>query len=305
MGRRKTEEEFIVDAWCKHGDKYNYKLVDYIHSKVKIKIICSVHGVFDQIPNSHLRGFGCSDCKRVNHIKNITHDKDTFINQSIIKHNGKYDYSLVEYKGCRNKVSIICPVHGVFEQVPHYHTQGNGCQICSGKGLDGYTSYDTYQSQLQPYGVDCRRSPDDENVLEVKCVYCGKWHKPERGRVFDRVRSINGGFAGDNHMYCSNGCKDSCPIFNRSRYPKGHGKQGTSREVQPQLRKLVLERDNWTCQKCENDDELHCHHYEGVEINPIESADVDNCITLCRKCHNETHQQDGCRMVDFKRKKCK
>lgn len=40
----------------------------------------------------------------------------------------------------------------------------------------------------------------------------------------------------------------------------------------------------------------------GVEINPIESADVDNCITLCVDCHQKVHQQDGCGM---RREKCK
>ena len=30
-------------------------------------------------------------------------------------HGDKYDYSLVEYKGCRIKVKIICPKHGIFE----------------------------------------------------------------------------------------------------------------------------------------------------------------------------------------------
>jgi hypothetical protein len=28
--------------------------------------------------------------------------------------------------------------------------------------------------------------------------------------------------------------------------------------------------------------------------NPIESADIDNCITLCKYCHEEVHQIPGC-----------
>ncbi|UCD31605.1 MAG: HNH endonuclease [Desulfobacterales bacterium] len=27
----------------------------------------------------------------------------------------------------------------------------------------------------------------------------------------------------------------------------------------------------------------------GVEQSPIESADIDNCITLCKKCHKWAH----------------
>lgn len=46
-----------------HGDKYDYSLVEYIHSKKKVKIICKKHGIFEQMPNSHLDGRGCIVCK--------------------------------------------------------------------------------------------------------------------------------------------------------------------------------------------------------------------------------------------------
>lgn len=63
---------------------------------------------------------------------------------------------------------------------------------------------------------------------------------------------------------------------------------------------MVLERDSWTCQKCNKVDvELHCHHFEGIMINPIESADIDMCITLCVRCHKEAHLDIGCRYIDL------
>lgn len=49
---------------------------------------------------------------------------------------------------------------------------------------------------------------------------------------------------------------------------------------------------------------LHCHHFEGIEINPIESADIDQCITLCKKCHIWDHK-NPCPIKDYKRKPCK
>ena len=64
-------------------------------------------------------------------------------------------------------------------------------------------------------------------------------------------------------------------------------------------------RDNYTCQKCGAiNTELHCHHYEGVEVNPVESADIDQCITLCKKCHNNIHKKDKCGIKDYQRGKC-
>lgn len=44
----------------------------------------------------------------------------------------KYDYSLVDYKNNRTNITIICPNHGKFEQLPSVHLRGNGCPKCSG-----------------------------------------------------------------------------------------------------------------------------------------------------------------------------
>ena len=55
-----------------------------------------------------------------------------FIEKSNKVHNGKYDYSLVKYTGSKNKVTIICLVHGMFEQIPYNHLYGKGCSKCAG-----------------------------------------------------------------------------------------------------------------------------------------------------------------------------
>ena len=137
----------------------------------------------------------------------------------------------------------------------------------------------------------------ENGVLLVKCKYCNKWFSPTNSEV----KSY---FQYGTSLYCSNGCKKSCPTYNVVKYERGF-RQNTSREVQPELRKLVLERDNWTCQKCganKNEDitvTLHCHHIDSVKNNPIESADMDNCVTLCKDCHKEVHKQKGCRYSDL------
>ena len=47
-------------------------------------------------------------------------------------HGNKYSYSLSEYINCRNKVKIICPTHGIFEQTASNHLHnGYGCESCS------------------------------------------------------------------------------------------------------------------------------------------------------------------------------
>lgn len=60
--KSKTTEEFIEKAKLIHGDKYDYSLVKYKNKKTKIKIICKIHGIFEQLPFSHRRGNGCKKC---------------------------------------------------------------------------------------------------------------------------------------------------------------------------------------------------------------------------------------------------
>ena len=50
-----------------------------------------------------------------------------------IKHNGKYDYSKVDYKRWNIPVTIICPEHGEFKQTLHNHLNGQGCPKCGKK----------------------------------------------------------------------------------------------------------------------------------------------------------------------------
>lgn len=108
----------------KLSDKYDYSLIEYININEKVKIICPVHGVFEQIAFSHLSGHQCQKCSVDNQRL-----KD-FSEKSIEIHSNKYDYSLVKYERKRTKIKIICPVHGIFEQLPKNHLEGYGCTMC-------------------------------------------------------------------------------------------------------------------------------------------------------------------------------
>lgn len=164
--------------------------------------------------------------------------------------------------------------------------------------------YDKFAHSID-FAEEVRRDPKDENVLQVRCAYCGRWFTPNLSRIGARMAALNWNMKDNNEgrLYCSDACKQECPIFRQVGFPKGY-KKATSRETQPELRQLVLKRDNYECQKCGAIEPLHCHHMTGVEQNPIESADVDNCITLCKKCHKFVHTQEGCKYFQLQRRKC-
>jgi hypothetical protein len=126
--KKKTYADFIELAKKKHGDKYDYSKVKNTYKNIttKVCIICPEHGEFWQTPNVHIK-CNCPKCVG----KNVTNFD--FITKSNSIHNGKYDYSKVEYINSQTKVCIICPEHGEFWQTPNEHLHGCGCPKCVGK----------------------------------------------------------------------------------------------------------------------------------------------------------------------------
>ena len=57
-------------------------------------------------------------------------------------------------------------------------------------------------------------------------------------------------------------------------------------------RKLVLERDNYECRRCQTKENLHTHHLLHYAKEPEFRRDVPNGITLCRECHSLVHQTE-------------
>jgi hypothetical protein len=131
MPKRLTTEQFIAKAKIIHNDKYDYSLTKFINSKTKVKIICPIHGEFEQFHDKHLSKKGCSKCGFISRCKLATSNTETFIKKAKTIHGEKYNYSSVIYTGKENKVDIICKIHEVFKQTPHNHLAGNGCPICN------------------------------------------------------------------------------------------------------------------------------------------------------------------------------
>lgn len=125
-----TTETFAQRGRELYGDKYDYSKVEYKGGDVKVCIICPEHGEFWQLPFNHLRGNQCPKCNKYRSIS-----KEEFIEKSNIVHNGKYDYSKVDFIDCHTKVCIVCPVHGDFYQTPTGHMRGFGCKLCANKTI--------------------------------------------------------------------------------------------------------------------------------------------------------------------------
>lgn len=52
-------KHYINEARKVHGDFYDYSLFEYEGYHKKVKIVCPVHGLFEQTVANHLSGFSC------------------------------------------------------------------------------------------------------------------------------------------------------------------------------------------------------------------------------------------------------
>jgi hypothetical protein len=125
---RLSVEEFVNRSKKIHNNKYDYSEVVYVNNSTKVDICCPDHGIFSQLPSSHLSGNGCASC-----FGNKRSNKENFVKSSMKIHGEKYDYTKTEYKGRHNKVKIRCKKHGEFEQEAGSHLQGVGCPQCFGE----------------------------------------------------------------------------------------------------------------------------------------------------------------------------
>lgn len=98
---------------------------------------------------------------------------EEFIAKAKAVHGDKYDYSMVEYVNNQTKVSIICPIHGVFEQRPHNHFSGNGCPKCA------HASQSVRQSMSQEVWIERAKRIHHNKYEYSKVIYVNN-HTPIR-----------------------------------------------------------------------------------------------------------------------------
>lgn len=196
--KRKTTEQFIARANAIHGDRYEYSLVEYVGSAAKVTIICPEHGPFEQTPSEHLVGSGCTKCGILARAEVRRKTTEQFIASSYEVHGDRYDYSLVEYLSAQERVTIICPEHGPFEQTPNNHLGGKGCYEC-GIVANG----DAKRSTTEQFIAKARMVHGDRyDYLLVKYVKSSKKVKiicPDHGLFLQKP---------NDHISQKSGCPD-------------------------------------------------------------------------------------------------
>lgn len=91
-------------------------------------------------------------------------------------HNNLYDYSLVDYKGCYEKVKIICSKHGIFEQTPKDHLKGQGCPYCKGGKKDTKEGFIKKAKEVfgNFYDYSLVNYVNTSIPVKIKCLKCNR-----------------------------------------------------------------------------------------------------------------------------------
>lgn len=101
----------------KHDNAYSYEKVKRVAVMTdEVTVTCPDHGDFKVGAGKHLYGRKCPKCLWETKARKV--------------HGDRYDYSLVEYKGAREHVTIRCKIHGLFVQRSYIHLNGAGCPTC-------------------------------------------------------------------------------------------------------------------------------------------------------------------------------
>jgi len=108
----------------------SFKKTVYKNPKIKVIVICPIHGEYATFPYNVLKGHGCNSCS----VGAVTKKKreNGLLDKCSLSHNNFYDYSLVDLSLPQESLQrIICPIHGEFKQSLQHHKRGHKCAKCA------------------------------------------------------------------------------------------------------------------------------------------------------------------------------
>jgi hypothetical protein len=142
------------------------------------------------------------------------------------------------------------------------------CGVC-GKQYSTHASTRNYRKHCSR---ECSNKAATTRVA-INCLSCGKSFE-----TFPSMLKRGWG------KYCSHGCYGRAGAAN----PRWYG--GKSFEPYPTtfnivFKRIIRERDNYTCAVCGKANSRHVHHIDYDKANTT----VDNCVTTCSSCHSKTN----------------
>ena len=184
-----TREEVVNRFRTVHGLKYDYSEMVYKKSICPVKIICRIHGAFEQLPDNHWSGSGCPTCARnktTQALKKRSQEITTPLEKTLEDfkdvHGDVYDYSLINtnnYKKLSSVVPIKCSIHGVFFKACSAHKKGRGCPECAKKLKDQNVLIQEFRGvHGERYGYEKVEYVGYSKKVKIICKIHGPFYQP-------------------------------------------------------------------------------------------------------------------------------
>lgn len=186
--RLEREKAFLERAKEMNRDYIDYSKVHYINNRTLVTFIDKEYGEFQMTPSNFLKGQDCKQRKgaKISNTKGEKYNTEWFIKRAREVHGDLYDYSKTVYTGAHNKVIIIDPEYGEFEQEANSHLRGAGHPQ---RGIEKYAEKERYTNEtfiakckeIQPnadYDFSLVEYVDSRTNVKIFCNKIGANGKP-------------------------------------------------------------------------------------------------------------------------------
>lgn len=191
----RTTEEFIADikrTWPECP--YDLSLINYSGKGIKIVLSCHVHGTFTKWPQEVRNKVGCPKCSKKGPVKGKTQTKEhvaarfanivrkkghiahnrmtpaVFIDRlKLVWPNCPYYLDNIQYVKNSVKVTLECPIHGLFDKWPSDVLNHSGCPKCAGLVYDSSTVISTLSGMFPKYDYADSVYIKSTSAMKVRC----------------------------------------------------------------------------------------------------------------------------------------
>lgn len=291
-----TKETRFCSKECQGIARRNRVKVNCSYCNKEIEIISSKFGNHEN--------YYCNQECRTEHLKILMSGEG----------NPNYDRVLYECDGCGDEIwvtpsrikeqkYIFCSNECYKENIgqffkgennPNYDRGKFICEQCgkiferiksANRGNHVFCSRECYE--------DHNRQKGRSKEIELNCPICNK-----------RIKVWESRLKYTKDIYCSKECArkgygikysgENSPSYNPNMTEEERIIQRKSNDYYL-WRKSVFDRDNYTCQACDDNQggNLNAHHIINYMENEDLRTDLDNGITLCKECHKQFHDIYG------------
>ena len=197
--------------------------------------------------------------------KAITHGE--FVRRAMLVHGDDYDYRDTNYVNMTHKVSIRCPLHGVFTQMPQAHLKGQGCPVCGREKQK--------QSVIAHFGVDNpMKDPSVQAKARETCkrVYGHEWAM-SNGAVQSKKLATNNVKYGGNAPLCSSEVRARVMATVNELYHTDN----VAKVPEFRQRMLDSKHENGTFHVSQSEDDLYellCNHFGESDVERQHASDL-------------------------------